>query len=161
MVLFEITTKSETDKRHISLTLESAQIVIHGARLRTFENRELKDIRRTPYTKIWIYEAPYELDNRHIYQKLHTYGVPKEQTINRHKIPGMDIYNGVRSINFISVTKPIPTTLYIWGKRLRSNTTARIGLQHVGSAKPKATIEQIAQGIERQKKRKMTQQVHT
>ena len=31
----------------ISLTLESAQIVIHGAGLKKFENRELKDIRRT------------------------------------------------------------------------------------------------------------------
>ena len=58
MVLFEITAKSIEDKRHISLTLESAQIVINGARLRKFENRELKYIRRTPYTKIWIYEAP-------------------------------------------------------------------------------------------------------
>ena len=47
MVLFEITTKSETDRRHISRTLE--QIVIHGAGLRKFENRELKDIRRTRY----------------------------------------------------------------------------------------------------------------
>ena len=38
--------------RLVCLTLESAQIVIHGARFRKFENRELKDIRRTPYTKI-------------------------------------------------------------------------------------------------------------
>ena len=119
MVLFEITAKSIEDKRHISLTLESAHIVINGARLRKFENRELKDIRRTPYTKIWIYEAPYELENKHIYQKLYTYGIPKEQTISRHKIPGMDIYNGVRSINFTSITKPIPTTLYIRGNRIK------------------------------------------
>ena len=59
MVLFEITNKSETDRRHISLTLESAQIVIHGAGLRKFENSELKDIRRTGYHVSFCFVAVF------------------------------------------------------------------------------------------------------
>ena len=120
MVLFEITAMSATDKRHISLTQPNSRNSPNSDPWgKIKKNRKQKDIRGTPYTNIWKYEAPYELENRHIYQKLYTYGIPKEQTISRHKILVMVICNEVRSINFTSSTKHIPTILYVRGNRIK------------------------------------------
>ena len=44
LVLFEITTKSPTNKIHIVTTLEAANTAINGARLRKYTNRALKGL---------------------------------------------------------------------------------------------------------------------
>ena len=70
-----------------------------------------------------IYEAPYELENQHIYNKLSTYGEVADQTIYMHKYKNTGILNGVRSLAFIKINKPIPTTMFVKGNlvKLRHN----------------------------------------
>ena len=72
-----------------------------------------------PVIKVIIYEAPYELQDKHILAKLGNYGVLSSQTVFSHKHRGTDIYNGVRSISFKSLNKAIPTTMFVRGNRIR------------------------------------------
>ena len=71
-----------------------------------------------------IFEAPFELDNYHIRQKLSYYGKLKDQEVYQHKYPGLEIYNGIPSINFLCLNKPLPTTIYVQGNRIK--------LKHIG-----------------------------
>ena len=71
-----------------------------------------------------ICEAPHELENLPILQKLTQYGKLQEQSVYRHKHRGLDIYNGARSVNFVELTRPIPTTIYVRGNRIK--------LKHMG-----------------------------
>ena len=66
-----------------------------------------------------IYEAPYELQDRHIIQKLAPYGVMARYELFSHKYRGTDIYNGVRSATYTRITKPIPTVLFVRGNRIK------------------------------------------
>ena len=70
-----------------------------------------------------IYEAPYELENQHIYNKLRTYGEVADQTIYMHRYKNTGILNGVRSLAFTKINKPIPTTMFVKGNlvKLRHN----------------------------------------
>ena len=72
-----------------------------------------------------IFEAHFELDNFHIRQKLAYYGKLKDQEVYQHKFKGLDIYNGIRSINFLSLNKPLPTTIYVQGNRIRLKHTGQ------------------------------------
>ena len=81
--------------------------------------RKLRDIVRNPITKVLIFEAPYELQDRYILQKLAPYGQLQTNSIYSHKIRGYDLYNRVRSINFLKLHKPIPTVLFVRGNRIK------------------------------------------
>ena len=119
LVLFVITAKTTEDKIKISTTLEATNKAINGDRLRRHTHITLKGIQRIPAIKVWIYEAPYEIENMHIWQKRCTYGEQRDQAITRHNIPGLDIYNGVRSLSFKNISMPIPATLFVRGNRIR------------------------------------------
>ena len=60
----------------------------------------------------------------YIRQKLQYYEKLKDQEVYRHKYRGLEIYNGIRSINFLSLNKPLPTTIYVQGNRIK--------LKHIG-----------------------------
>ena len=45
--------------------------------------------------------------------------MPRDQPITKYKIPGPDIYNDVRSLSFKTINKPIPTTLFVRGNRIK------------------------------------------
>ena len=81
--------------------------------------RKLRDIVRNPITKVLIFEAPYELQYRYILQKFAPYGQLQTNSIFSHMIRGYDIYNGVRSVNFLKLHKPIPTVLFVRGNRIK------------------------------------------
>ena len=62
-----------------------------------------------------IYEAPCELKAECILRKLSQYGELQKNHVVRHKYRGFEILNGIRSVNFKKITKPIPTTLFVRG----------------------------------------------
>ena len=66
-----------------------------------------------------IFEAPRELSNMHILQKLQAYGKLQDQSIFMHQYKGVEIFNGIRSVNFTELYKPLPTTLYVRGNRIK------------------------------------------
>ena len=68
-----------------------------------------------------IFEAPRELSNMHILQKLQAYEKLQDQSIFMHQYRGVEIYNGIRSVNFIELYKPLPTTLYVRGNKIKIN----------------------------------------
>ena len=117
--LFEVTCKTELQKNEVENTMDSAKIHFNGKPLKQYSNRDLKDIQKIPFIKIMIYEAPYELENFAILQKLSSYGKLKDQDIFLHKYKGTEIHNGIRSLNFTQLYKPIPTTIYIKGNRIK------------------------------------------
>ena len=104
--------------------MRQASFDFQGCRLKQCQNRDMRDIQRIPFIRVMIYEAPHELDNLPILQKLTQYGKLQEQSVYRHKHRGLDIYNGARSVNFVELTRPIPTTIYVHGNRIK--------LKHMG-----------------------------
>ena len=121
---YEITIKKETNPEELKKTINQQQVIIDGKTLAITPTRKLKD-RRNTITKVLIFEAPYELEDKHIITKLSPYGILQiKNKIFNHKYRGTEIYNGVRSVNFTTIVKPIPTTLFVRGNRLK--------LKHVG-----------------------------
>ena len=116
---YEITIKKETNPEEFKRTINQQQIIIEGKTLTITPTRKLKAIRRNPITKVLIFEAPYELEDKHIITKLSPYGILQTNKIFNHKYRGTEIYNGVRSVNFTTIVKPIPTTLFVRGNRLK------------------------------------------
>ena len=115
----EITLKDGYDIQEVSIKLFKDDIDINGNQLGMVTTRKLRDIVRNPITKVLIFEAPYELQDRYILQKFAPYGQLQTNSIYSHKIRGCDIYNGVRSINFLKLHKPIPTVLFVRGNRIK------------------------------------------
>ena len=115
--VIEITFRDFADKinkntlRHQDLSFEQ------------LDTRSLKDVKIQPLTRVMIYEAPYELENQHIFNKLRTYGEVADQTIYMHRYKNTGILNGVRSLAFTKINKPIPTTMFVKGNlvKLRHN----------------------------------------
>ena len=99
MILFEITEKKIEDKDQLEYTMRQTTFDFQGCRLRQFQNRGMRDIRRIPIIRVMIYEAPHELENLPILQKLTQFGKLQGQSVYRHKHRGLDIYNGARSVN--------------------------------------------------------------
>ena len=116
---FEITVKEGTNLEDFQKILNQQEIVIDGQTLINTPTRKLRDIRKNPITKVLIFEAPFELEDRYILTKLSTYGILQVNTIYSHKYKGTEIYNGIRSVNFITIIKPIPTTIFVRGNRLK------------------------------------------
>ena len=116
---YEITIKKETNPEEFKKTINQQQIIIDGKTLTITPTRKVKDIRRNPITKVLIFEAPYELEDKHIITKLSPNGILQTNKIFKHKYRGTEIYNGVRSVNFTTIVKPIPTTLFVRGNRLK------------------------------------------
>ena len=110
-VMYEITCKTEILKEETEKKLNQ-KICINNTVLKQIENRELKDIKKKPLITVVIYEAPCELEDIHIINKLKSYGEVKGE-ISKHRIRGTDILNGNRSIDFIKINESIPTTLHI------------------------------------------------
>ena len=80
--------------------------------LKCSENRDVKDTRKFPLTTVIIYEAPYELEDMHIYRVLSKYGDIKGN-INRHKHKRTNIENGNRSVVFNDLPRNIHTVLWV------------------------------------------------
>ena len=117
--IHEITLKEGVDKQEFKNTLRKHPIIINEKELTIIDNKPYKDLVRVPVIKVIIYEAPYELQDKHILAKLGNYGVLSSQTVFSHKHRGTEIYNGVRSISFKSLNKAIPTTMFVRGNRIR------------------------------------------
>ena len=71
------------------------------------DTRNLKDVKVQPWTRVMNDEAPYELENQHMYNKLRTYGEVADQTIFMHRYKNTGILNGVRSLAFLKINKGV------------------------------------------------------
>ena len=107
------------DKQEFKNTLRKHPIIINEKELTIVDNKPYIDLVRVPVIKVIIYEAPYELQDRHILAKLGNYGVLSSQTVFSDKHRGTDIYNELRSISFKSLNKAIPTIMFVRGNRIR------------------------------------------
>ena len=116
---FEITVKEGTIIEDFQKILNQQEIVIDGQTLINTPTRKLRDIRKNPITKVLTFEAPFELEDRFILTKLSAYGILQVNTIYSHKYKGTEIYNGIKSVNFITIIKPIPATVFVRGNRLK------------------------------------------
>ena len=58
--------------------MRQASFDFQGCRLKQCQNRDMRDIQRIPFIRVMIYEAPHELDNLPILQKLTQYGKLQE-----------------------------------------------------------------------------------
>lgn len=103
--------------------IEETKMKYQNLNFTQLDNRQLKDVKIQPLIRVMIYEAPYELENQHIYNKLRMYGEVADQLIYMHKYKDTGILNGVRSMTFLKINKPIPTTLFVKGNliKLRHN----------------------------------------
>ena len=117
--LHEITVKTGVDILEFTYKLFDKPLVIDGKILRLTAQRKMKDIIRNSITKVLIFEAPFPLKDQYILQKLSEHGDIQTNKINHHQYKGTDIFNGVRSINFKKINKPIPTVLFIRGNRIK------------------------------------------
>ena len=117
IILYEITCKTEELKDEMEKKLNK-KLCINNIVINQIENRELKDIVKKNLITVVIYEAPHELEDLHIINKLKNYSEIKGE-LSRHKIRGTDILNGNRSLDFIKINESIPTTLHIKGNKIK------------------------------------------
>ena len=124
LTMLEVTCATPFNKDQLQKKIFEARIMFNNQPLKEYSNRELKAIQKVPVIKVMIFEAPFELDSYYIRQKLQYYGKLKDQEVYLHKYRGLEIYNGIRSINFLSLNKLLPTTIYVQGNRIK--------LKHIG-----------------------------
>ena len=118
--IYEITVKQGNDALLFQREVFKNQPVkIGGHEIKLIQTKKLKDIIKSPMIRVQIYEAPYELQDRHILQKLAPFGVMARNELFSHKYRGTDIYNGVRTATYSKITKPIPTVLFVRGNRIK------------------------------------------
>ena len=117
--LYEITVKQGHDALLFQREAFKQPFIIGGHEITLVQTRKLKDIIKSPTIRVQIYEAPYELQDRHILQKLAPYGIMAMNELFSHKYRGTDIYNGVRTATYTKITKPIPTVLFVRGNRIK------------------------------------------
>ena len=117
--LHEITVKAGIDIFTFAHKLFDKPIIIDGKTIRMTSTRKLKDTVLSLTIKVMIYEAPCELKDEYILRKLSQYGEQQKNQVIRHKYRGFEILNGIRSVNFKKITKPIPTTLFVRGNQIR------------------------------------------
>ena len=79
---------------------------------------KIETTKKIPLTIVIIYEAPYELEDHHVYRILRKFGKIKGG-ISRHKHRGTNIENGNRSIIYASEPQNIPGTLWIQGNKVK------------------------------------------
>ena len=118
--LYEITVKQGHDALLFQREAFKQPFIIGGHEITLVQTRKLKDIIKLPTIRVQIYEAPYELQDRHILQKLAPYGIMAMNELFSHKYRGTDIYNGVRTATYTKITKPIPTVLFVRGIRIKT-----------------------------------------
>ena len=117
--LYEITVKQGHDAILFQREAFKQPFKIGGHDITLVQTKKLKDIIKSPIIRVQIYEAPYELQDRHILQKLAPYGIMARNELFSHKYRGTDIYNGVRTATYTKITKPIPTVLFVRGNRIK------------------------------------------
>ena len=83
------------------------------------QSRSMRNQVLDPLTRVYIYEAPFQLPNSWIKHKLSQFGQLVNEEIYEHKYYNTEIYNGVRYISFSRIDTPIPTTLFVRGNRIR------------------------------------------
>ena len=118
--LYEITVKQGHDATLFQKEAFKKQpFKIGGHEITLVQTKKLKDIIKSPMIRVQIYEAPYELQDRHILQKLAPFGIMARNELFSHKYRGTDIYNGVRTATYSKITKPIPRVLFVRGNSIK------------------------------------------
>ena len=115
----EITLKYEANLTEFSSKLFAKPLIINGNTPQLTPTRIMKDIIRNPVTKVLIFEAPFQFRGTYIIQKLAQYGQLQSNEMFMHKYRGTEIYNGVGSVNFLKIDKPVPTTMFVKRNRVR------------------------------------------
>ena len=115
----EVSLKSGYSISDMKRKINSSNIEINGNQISVDEPRPYKDLIKTTITKVLIFEAPYELPDKYLLQKLAPYGHLHTNEVHSHKIRGFDILNGVNLINFKDITTPIPTVIYVRGNKIK------------------------------------------
>lgn len=115
--LYEITFKENKDE---CMRVMAANVLVwRGLTLKPTDTRAVRDVRIKQTVTVLIYEAPFELENKHIYTKLQKYGELHSQYVGRHHYKNTTIQNGVRSLEFKTLTTAIPTTMFVRGNLIR------------------------------------------
>ena len=115
----EITLKTGENLDDFIKVLFEEPMIIKGNVFTITKSRDMKNQVKNPLTKVYIYEAPFQLPSAWIRKKLATFGQLVPEDIFMHKYYNTDIYNGVRSITFTRIDTPIPTTLFVRGNRIK------------------------------------------
>ena len=118
---YEITLKKEVNPEDFKkqfLSPDPPQI--EGKKLSIIESRCMKDRTIKEVTKVLLFEAPIQLPDEYIYNVLSQYGDLYSNEVTHYKYRGTDIYNGVRSMTFKEITKPIPTVLFVRGNKIKT-----------------------------------------
>ena len=124
MQIFEISYATNEDKAKYDGIL-NGKILVNNIVLTQIDNRPFKDIVKVPLISVAIFEAPHELKDIHIINKLRQYGTIKDNTVYRHKIRGTEIKNGIRSVNFRNINMSIPTVLFVQGNKVKIKYTGQ------------------------------------
>ena len=109
--------KNQTIKSKIKAFIEP-EVNCSGQTCKIVENRDVKTTKKVPLTTVIIYEAPYELEDHHVYKVMRKFGEIKGG-ISRHKHRGTNIENGNRSLIYAAEPRNIPGTLWIQGNRVK------------------------------------------
>lgn len=116
---FEVTFKSVEVKKKVMHLYIITKPTFENKTITLVDNRKLMTIERIPTTRVMIYEAPYELENSAILNKIMQYGLLQEHEIIQHVFHGTEIHNGIRSVFFKAINKPIPTTIFVKGNKIK------------------------------------------
>ena len=114
--LHEIVVHQEIDLQTFATKLFENELIIDGHKFRVTSTRCLKETAKKPLIKVMIFEALFHLKNEHILIELATYGSLQDNKMVMYKHKGTEVYTGARSINFRTITRPIPTVLFVHGK---------------------------------------------
>ena len=115
----EITLKPGVNLEHFTQILFEQPMKIKNNVFTITPSRSMRNQVKNPLTRVYIYEAPFQMPSSWIRHKLSQFGQLVNEEIYEHKYYNTEIFNGVRSISFSRIDTPIPTTLFVRGNRIR------------------------------------------
>ena len=118
---YEITFHEENLKNDFEKVINVQGVfLIDNKKVITVETSPLKQYIKRPITKVQISECPSELRDVQILDVLEKFGTLETQAVYHHQFKDSPMFNGIRTIIFKSITKEIPTTLFVMGNRVRA-----------------------------------------
>ena len=113
---------------------------IDGKPLRVVQTTPVTLIEQTPIVKVNIFEAPCELNDSYIINHFSQYGDLQSNTVYHQTFK-----NGVRSINYLNLKKPIPTVVWVQGNRVKTSHPDQDRTAFCSVCRTKVIIEVNAQ----------------
>ena len=76
--------------------------------------------KKTGVIRVNIFETPCELDDHYLLTVFRQYGTLYSETILHQTFKNSTVYNRVRTITYLMITKPIPTVVFVQGNRIKT-----------------------------------------